>query len=544
MSNKFNDYFGGIGKKFNLGVEKARNSALSYLKGDIQCKMELELVSEQCIAQTINSLKNKSSYGNDGLSNKFLKRINCVLSQPLCIIVNKIITAGSIPKRWKNAIVSPLYKSGFHHLLTNYRPISLLPTMSKVLEKIIYNQTYQYLTENNLYANEQFGFRLGHSCIDCINKFYFDVQESMEKGNYLLSIFLDTSKAFDSISKNILLAKLRHYGIKGKAYDLFCNYFTDRTQTVKLGKFLSNEKNMEYGVGQGSILGPLVFNLITMDLFKITKYSKIIGYADDITIYHSYHNLVTAYSRIKYDMRIVIDWFRANKLTINMSKTKFMMFGKSQSCSGPSKLELDKNNIILRECSVKLLGITIDEKNTWVPHFDVLLGKLNQGIFSLKSTKFLLPTVVKLELYYSFIYSHLSYGIEIWGNSCTTTMLKKLQTIQNNCVRCISLLKKFDNTAIAMKQLKILNIKNIVKYHTLKFMYRYQNNTCPQLLHGILEKPISHNYNTRQKSSLTIVKPCLYSKGIELWNSIPLSIRNLSYQMFSKNVKKLLLNQQ
>ena len=145
------------------------------------------------------------------------------------------------------------------------------------------------------------------------------------------------------------------------------------------------------------------------------------------------------------------------------------MFGKSQSCSGPSKLELDKNNIILRECSVKLLGIMIDEKNTWVPHFDVLLGKLNQGIFSLKSTKFLLPTVVKLKLYYSFIYSHLSYGIEIWGNSCTTTMLKKLQTIQNNCVRCISLLKKFDNTAIAMKQLKILNIKNIVKYHTLKF---------------------------------------------------------------------------
>ena len=543
MSNKFNEFFGNVGKTYNQRIPKSVKPALSYLGKNICTEMVLNIVNERQVASIITRLKNKKSFGNDELSNYFLKRINCILCKPLCIIINKALTSGIFPKRWKNAIVSPLYKSGFEHLITNYRPISLLPTMSKVLEKVIYEQTYDYLICNNLYAAEQFGFRSNHSCIDCVNRFYYDVELSRQNGNYMFALYLDTSKAFDSISKNILLSKLKHYGITNTSLNLFENYFTDRSQTVKINKFLSDEKKLEYGVGQGSILGPLVFNIITMDLFSIPKYCRILGYADDVTMYHSYHNIVTAYGRIKHDLRIVLDWFKANKLTINMNKTSFMLFGNNRSYSYPNKITVD-NDCIDRVHTTKLLGIVIDDKCTWLPQINNVIAKLNQGLFSLKSTKHLLPTHVKIKIYYSFIYSHLSYGIELWGNTCSDRTIKRLQVFQNNCLRNILKLHNRENVAHRFKDIGLLNVENIVKYHTLKFMYRYSTDTCPLLLRGILETPITHSYNTRTQVRNVIIKPCLYSKCLDLWGNIPNQIKNQTYKSFSKSVKKILLDRQ
>ena len=194
--------------------------------------------------------------------------------------------------------------------------------MSKILEKIVYEKLYDYLVSNDIFDPHQFGFRSNHSCIDCVTKFSFDVLKNRSLGKHTMACFADLSKAFDSISHNVLFAKLDHYGIRGKTLFWFKSYFNERTQCTKIDSCISNPVSLDYGVGQGSILGPLILSIITFDVFSICKYSTILGYADDMTLYHGMENIVTLFARIKHDLRILIDWFKANKLSLNIDKNK------------------------------------------------------------------------------------------------------------------------------------------------------------------------------------------------------------------------------
>ena len=254
------------------------------------------------------------------------------------------------------------------------------------------------------------------------------------RGLFSIVVFCDLSKAFDVIKRPILFEKMKYYGINGAALHWVEHYFKDRSQRIKLGEKYSDNKTIELGVGQGSILGPLVLCLMINDLYKVCKYCKLLGYADETTLYHSYHNLLTLYERIKHDVKVPMTWFNANRMCLNTAKTKFMIFSKNNvAVSNVSALNVSDCKIERVE-HCKLLGMWLDQKLNWQYHVDRLIVKLKQGMFSLHSTTNLLPTFVRLRLYYSFIYSHLSYGIEIWGNSVATQSQEKLQKIQNTCI--------------------------------------------------------------------------------------------------------------
>ena len=541
ICNKFNTYFGNIGRDFNHRVKSSTKSYKSYLVSDVHCTFKFEYITDKIVVKTIASLKNKLSCGNDGLSNKFLKLVNNSICIPLSLIINKTLSTGEIPKLWKNAIVHPLYKSGAHNLLTNYRPISLLPTMSKVMEKIVHQQTYNYFVDNNMYSDKQFGFRANHGCIDCVNKFVYDVTRGLSMKNPTMVTFIDTSKAFDTISRSILIDKLRHYGMTENALSWFRNYFQDRTQKVKLNDSCSNNVSLDYGVGQGSVLGPLVFSIVTMDLFDVPKYCKILGYADDITIYLSYHNMITMYAKMRSDLKLVMDWFCSNKLLINVKKTKMMLISRKKENTYPKCIEMS-GVYIERVSNFKLLGIVIDERLSWSDHVSGLLKKIESGIFALNSTKNLLPTFVKRQIYHSFVYSHLNYGIELWGHSCPKNMLKKLQVCQNKSVKCIiGSLSKLSLPEI-YKQLKILSVVKICKYNSLKFMYRHEYDTCPKLLRSILNTNLGHDYETRNKQQKMVVLNSLYSNVQDLWLGLPSNMKLLSYTGFASNLKKWLMS--
>ena len=377
MSNAFNDYFCNVGKNVSIKIPTASKSFDQYLKNRCPDTLVFSHVTPQEVVKIIMSLKDKYSYGNDGLSNRFLKKIVNSICHPLSIIINKSIGEGIVPESWKNSIVHPLYKNGFKDLITNYRPISLLPTMSKVLERVIHQQTYNWLLNKDLFPNNQFGFRAQHSCIDLVSKFCYDVLKGFDNKCYTMAIFADLSKAFDVIDRKLLFKKLEHYGIRGLSNDWFKNYFESCSQTVKLGDEFSDKLIVEYGVGQGSILGPLVPCIMTFDMFEVSKYCNVFGYADDTTITHTYHNLIVLNARVKHDFKLLCEWFRANKLMLNFSKTKCMIFSKDKiTPESYQMLEVENERVAIVK-SFNLLGMTLDRKLNWSLHCDRLINKLS-----------------------------------------------------------------------------------------------------------------------------------------------------------------------
>ena len=536
ISNHFNDYFINIGKELLNRIKPVSKTFRDYLTKKIHSSFKFKNTNPQEIAKILSELSNKNSTGHDMLSNKLKKSLSNALCVPLSILINQSLNSGRFPDVLKIAEVKPLHKAGQKTLMTNFRPISLLPVISKVYEKVVHKQTYLYFEENDLWNPNQYGFRPQHSCSDCLLKFATDIQKSFSGNAYGIACYCDLSKCFDTIPPNILIAKLKYYGMCNNSLLWFKDYFTNRQQCVKLdANTISETKPTITGIRQGSILGPLALCILINDLYEITKYCTVIGFADDTTIYHVYHNLITLYARVKKDLNDVSVWFAANQLSLNYSKTNCMIFSNSK-IKGFVGLKLD-DCTIERKTSVKLLGVTIDEKFTFVPHIDMLYQKLNGGKFALMSTKKLLSPSVKLRIYNSFILSHLQYGCEIWGPYLSKTRINKLQCFQNNCIRLILNLDNRASIKNEYSRLKILKIEDLVKYNQSKIMYKIENQIGPSNNCNLFQKA-KHSYNTRNCDKSYQGKNNILESLITTWNQIENMVKlKPTLQCFKKNLK-------
>ena len=275
------------------------------------------------IGRIIASLKPKTSCGHDGLNCKLIKQLIAI---PIYIIINKSLSSGTIPTSMKTAKVIPLFKSKDKTSLGNYRPISLLPAFSKILEKCVYHRLYSFCTSYDILNPNQYGFRSGHSTIHAVTKLTADILASFDNNKDSLAVFLDLSKAFDTIDHDILIKKMNVYGIRGIALDWFKNYLTGRKQFVSYGSVSSEHCDINCGVPQGSVLGPLLFIIYTNDLPHALEKAKCILFADDTTVYLDSNNHLELRNDIESDLTRLDDWFRANKLSLNVLKTNFIMF--------------------------------------------------------------------------------------------------------------------------------------------------------------------------------------------------------------------------
>ena len=246
---------------------------------NFHCTTEIETIN------AIDTLENKSSSGHDGICNKIVKLLKNEISKPLTVIINQMLKTGIFPDSFKTSTIVPLFKEGDHGLLTNYRPISLLPTISKVFERVIYDQMYLYCNNNNLLADEQFGFRKNHSTEYAAIKLVDHISNEMESGKTPATLFIDLSKAFDTLSFDILLQKLNYYDIAGDSLKLLVNYLRNRKQYVVFNNHNSEITDIRCGVPQGSILGPLFFSICINDLKNASNKCKFLMYADGTTIY-------------------------------------------------------------------------------------------------------------------------------------------------------------------------------------------------------------------------------------------------------------------
>ena len=341
--------------------------------------------TESEVLKLIGQLPRKASGGHDNISNILLKEIGPTILPVLVEIFNESIKNGIFPNTMKLAEVIPLHKGKERYIESHYRPISLLTTISKLLEKIVCKRVYDFLNKTGQINPSQYGFRAHHSCDNAVNHLVGKVVKNLENKNDTVALFLDLSKAFDTLEHEIVLSKMSRYGIRGTTLQWFSDYLSNRKLRVRCKPtsvghdVVSDTYDIQYGTPQGSCLGPLIFLIFCNDLSLHLEYMECLQFADDTTLLYSHKNPNYLAFCIESDLRNIQDWFRVNKLTLNVDKTVYMKFPCNTGKTRDLKLELN-GVTIPRVRSTKFLGTWIDDLLSWKVHVSNILTKLNMKL--------------------------------------------------------------------------------------------------------------------------------------------------------------------
>ena len=563
IAEEFSSYFAGVGETHANKIQESEHSIKYYLGLINRSEKSLFFypTTQIEIDRTIKNLKSKSSYGLDGISNKLLKELRSELLEPLTIIFNKSLSEGCFPEKMKTASVVPLYKGKSKIEKTNYRPISLLLTISKILEKLIYTRTYNFLDSNNWLYMSQYSFRKRHSCEHAVGELVGQVVKGQATGKHTVSVFIDLSKAFDTLDHQTLLKKLEKYGIRETPNSWYSSYLENHDLVVKYANLdgslsYSERHKVNYGVPQGSCLGLLIFLIFTNDLYLQLDHCSCILFADDTTIYYTHKNVSYIKYCIEQDLQKLSQWFKANKLTLNSQKTECVAFSSNGK---PLQIKLDMNGTIIKNRqSVKFLGILIDDKLDWNIHVTSLLIKLKCSLYLLNCGRNFMSTHCMKLLYYAHFYSHLSYGISIWGSMLKGTQLQKLQLIQNKAVKIILKIKRTSSLSdLDYKKEKLLKINSLIKLENCKMGFKPINKQLPiKLTEALLTDQSNktlvktHHYPTRRKSTpnlpistCKLYKTSFLSSCIREFNTLSVVTQKLEkISSFIANVKETLMH--
>ena len=404
IANKY-VFFTNIGEKIAKGINYDGNKNYGhYLNKDINSSFTFMNIDEEAINKIIYNLPPKSSSVCDGISTKLLKVIAPVIIKPLTLLINQVLNTGTFPDKLKIAKVIPIFKKGDPSLFENYRPISLLPAISKVLEKIIALQLSSYFEKNKLLFDNQYGFRPKHSTEHAALELIDRITNKMDTNEIPLNIFLDLSKAFDTIDHSILLNKLKYYGLKGPTLNLFQSYLSNRKQYTEIEDTTSTILHIQVGVPQGSILGPILFIIYVNDLPQCSNKFDFIMYADDTTLsstidsFSDINSNASADSLINAEIGKVIEWLKINKLSLNKNKSKYMTFHMPKKQIQHLTLKIDGINIEKVE-EFNFLGLTMDTNLKWKKHTDKISNKCSKITGVLNRLKLLFPQEIKFLLY-------------------------------------------------------------------------------------------------------------------------------------------------
>ena len=519
MANAFNNFFVDIGKNVEKKIPQPKSSFHVYMGNPNEKSIFLGPCDQQELRTIINALRASKASGPNSIPSNILIEFSDYLIEPLTAIINSSLVEGIFPSLNKEARVCPIYKKDDKLKCENYRPISLLPNLSKIFERVIYNRVEDFLTSTNQFYSLQFGFRKSYSTNHALLSIVEQIRESMDNKRFSCGVFIDLEKAFDTVNHEILIAKLEHYGIRGIAKKWFHSYLTQRSQTVRINGEVSTKRWITCGVPQGSILGPLLFLLYINDMHNSIKKSTMYHFADDTNLLYSCKTLKELRKVMINDLKLLFAWLCSNRLSLNPTKTEFIVFRPPHSSK--ERIVLSLNGIKLYESTkLKYLGIILDNKLSWNAHMNELAKKLSRSIGLIYKVKQFCSKNVLRSLYFSLFHSHLSYGIAVWGGNITADQLNRLNVFQNRILKII-FLSPNDPPIHAndiRKALNILSVEDQIKLQMSSFMWDYDHNLLPEHLRQSFKRSnLIHNYQTRsaEQGSLFYTKVNTTSFGIK-----------------------------
>ena len=554
ISNEFNDFFVNVGPKLASEIHNMGKNYYDYMQSPFTKSIFMKPIVESEITKIISKFDQNKSAGHDDIGNFVIKKVVDEISSPLTEIFNLSLTTGKVPEQLKTAKVIPIYKKDDASVFSNYRPVSVLPCLSKVLERLVFNRCIEFIDNNNLLNEKQFGFRAKHSTYMAIMQLIDKVNNAVERNKTTLGVYLDLSKAFDTIDHTILLYKLEHYGFRGVVKDWFTDYLNNRKQFVSYNGTKSEHKTILCGVPQGSILGPLLFIIYINDITNTSTILDFLLFADDTTILYSSDHIVDELSVVNKELSEVNNWFKANKLSINASKTNYMIMGtpKMTSIGHDSQDEQINYDIVLddtklqRVTETKFLGVVIDENLSWKNHIQGISKTISRNIGVLNKIKYFIPKRILYTLYCSLVLPYLNYGILVWG-CANKTYLDKLHKLQKWAVRIISNSHYRSHSRPLFHNYKILEIYDLYNVELAVFMYKYHYELLPKVFNNYFTKRSDiHDYHTRHsenynhtRNKKVFTDHAVKTTGPILWNSIDYHVRNANtLNCFRKTIKK------
>lgn len=521
--NKFNNFFVNVGPKLAADIPDSGVAKLTIERNSLS--FFLSATNEQEVTNIVWKCKSKSSTDCHGISMTLIKKVILNIVKPLTYICNLSFQTGCFPSKMKIAKVIPLFKNDSKHAFTNYRPISLLPQFSKILEKLFNSRLEKFLEKHHAINDGQYGFRSKRTTSMAINEAIEEVTNALEQKKYAVGIFIDLKKAFDTINHSILLKKMGRYGIRGLAGDWLKSYLTGRSQFVKMGQYLSDTLGIVCGVPQGSVLGPKLFNVYINDMFNTSKVLKFILFADDTNIFYSsddYNELVNTVNR---ELKIIKKWMDTNKLSLNINKTKVMMFG---NCNKMSEQKISIDGIQIEIVSeIKFLGVIIDSKLSWKPHVRYIKTKISKSLSIINKAKLYLDENALRTLYCTLVLPYLTFCVEVWGNTYQNT-INPLIILQKRALRIIHKVGFLEHTHNLFTQSKLLKFDDLVKYNTSIVLYKAFNKLLPPNLQRFFKTPVrAHNLRgfghfSLPRAQTTRKYYCVSVCGVKLWNKLDL----------------------
>ena len=547
IANAFNAHFSTIATTLSDKIIDNNLDPLTYLDYRNENIMSFDEISHDEFVKIVESL-NDAAPGVDSIPAAVVKDVLNEIKNPLIHIFNCSLRFGIFPNELKVSKVIPLFKQGCRRNLNNYRPISILPVFSKILEKLIYNRLDEFFENNNILIDSQYDFRKHRSTTSAVLRLTDHILKSFDEKKFTLGVFLDLSKAFDCVNHDILLRKLDYYGVRGIALDLLKSYLSDRQQFTFYKNTISQPCSIIHSVPQGSILGPLLFNIYINDIINATKILKTILFADDSCFYYTHKNVIDLINVINNELVLINDWFISNKLTLNIKKSHCIIFKRKLNIpSNLPKITISNNNLEFVDDTL-FLGIIIQCDLKWTLHIQSIKNKLNKYSSIIYQTRHSLDSNSLKLIYKSLVQSCLNYGNVIWGNS-PSSHTNCLFIAQKRVIRNIKSRNRHHHTNDDFYNLGILKLKDLNYYHGSIFVYKSLNGlTYPcdyfEIIENTTRYPLRNSLNVRPPlphSTQSKTSAAFYCCA--LWNKLPLFIRSKpSVASFKFSIRKYLVD--
>lgn len=502
-------------------------------------------LTDEDVVEAVLSIKS-NAIGLDEINPKFLKLLLPYILPYITHIFNCILTTCEYPRLWKQAKVIPIPKSQ-SRARPEYRPISILPFLSKVFEKAVIKQMHAYLTRNNLLSSAQSGFRAKRSCKTALLLVVDDIRKALDLNSLTFLTLLDFSKAFDTVDHSILCEKLlNNFGFSSLATKLLHSYLSGRQQCVVVGSQMSSFLEVFTGVPQGSILGPLLFSLYVNELPRLVKHCSVHMYADDVQLFLScpLPSVASAVCDVNEDLNNIQQWALKNSLSLNPEKSKTLCIYKKVLDTSRFPLIKLGHSVIEYVHTARNLGLIFNETLTWTDHLTATIGKVYGGLRLLWSAQNFVPIKTKMLLVKTLLLPILLYGCEVFCKVDFNTN-RKLNVIYNNFARYIFNIRYYDHISIYSKQIMGLSFGSLLQFRSLILLHEIMQSRQPEYLYNKL------SFANSQRS-VTLILPrfnCLVSERsffvhvTLLWNSLPATLRRIeNTNKFKTHLYKHLAN--